>query len=96
MIPSRHRQAESQLRVPPHRPAPRGRSTQIELDGCAKAAYRRRCRIFDTVRPDARSNFPAPTALFIYRDMSRLRLAPASGISTRNGDVAEWLKAAVC
>lgn len=25
-----------------------------------------------------------------------LRLAPVSGISTHNGDVAEWLKAAVC
>ena len=69
---------------------------QIGLDGRAQAGYRRRCRIFDTVRTRAPSIFPALAALFIYRDRSGLRLAPASGISTRNGDVAEWLKAAVC
>ena len=55
-----------------------------------------RCRIFDTVVAAFRGSRARPAKVRAALHICRLRLRPASGISALNGDVAEWLKAAVC
>ena len=58
--------------------------------------YRPRCRFFDTVLAGFRDLRARPNEVETTLYICRLRLRPASGISAPNGDVAEWLKAAVC
>jgi len=66
----------------------RDRSARADI-GASVAFSTRFCRVRHGV---SATLFRCKRAVHICR----LRLAAASGISARNGDVAEWLKAAVC
>ena len=77
--------------------APQRRIRRAKPPGAPRGGgYRPECRILDTLLPRAGGGSAAPFRARQVLLICRLRLAPASGISARNGDVAEWLKAAVC
>ena len=96
MIPGEFRKATLLRLLSQGRPAPPVSAAKSERNRFPSAAIGASVAFSPRFRRAAealqRPPFRAQRAVHICR----LRLAPASGISADNGDVAEWLKAAVC